>query len=860
MATEDQENLLASDPMETPKTNDLFAGQIEEEIFEQQVFVGDEDFYRSLSASLDPNLKSTILPTTTNNLKTRCIQITKIATTIGIVLIGALLLQQYLKSSTDKQEPAEPNTVSQKNHPQQAQKPVQTQTQQPIQQTQPPIQVRQPEPEPIKPLAQSPLAPPPVVQTTIKPKSTLPASYPISLQVAQDFYADGEYEKSYAAYNQLCSNLSDNMANQRDVLLLRMAMCIERCGDLEQAAKQLDVLTRSRSPIVSVMANYQLSTLQMQRNNFLKARSSVYKSLALANAINLDKNMSLSLQQDGSFFSAEAMTKKVLSLSNKDVELPVGLWKKPQPIDPFTNLDNDNLREFALSGIELLKTGILAPNVKRFEDKDGSPRWTVVCNGASIEELLSRFATEAGMDVVWDSQSTSNSESENTAIRKRPLILYLPAATPNEVITIAAGSVGLVAHLENSNTIRVYDPEQYASLSGHLQSLIAEAISLWQRFLLNFHGDQRTVNVHLILGILQSLQGQTTEAIAEYKLVANRFSNSPFAAHALLYSSRIKENLRDYLGAREYLKQLVEQYPDSEITERSYMYLADNTLKAGMKEQAAKDYIRVYNMSLSSKAQSTAALGAGKCYYETQQYEPAIKWLTQYITLSRNDNPDDLWLVYYMLGKSHLALGKSTEACQAFEYALAGQLSREQYVETISVLVTGYMEREEFIQALNILEGIQIGQFSQHDSVKITLFKSKVLRAMGLFDKAISTLGDKAEYTLDPQLSAQIAFELANCYIEQEDWEQAERKLTEVLVTVDSGPLMNQATIALAQVCFELGRDAQTISICIKLLDSDLQEELKKKALKLLVATYNRQQDYDRAALALLGKWNPNAN
>jgi hypothetical protein len=39
-------------------------------------------------------------------------------------------------------------------------------------------------------------------------------------------------------------------------------------------------------------------------------------------------------------------------------------------------------------------------------------------------------------------------------------------------------------------------------------------------------------------------------------------------------------------------------------------------------------------------------------------------------------------------------------------------------------------------------------------------------------------------------------------------------------------------------------------------LDADPSVSTKQKALELLATAYNRQKDYNRAALALLGKWN----
>ncbi len=831
MATEEDKHQSAQDAPNMLEADELFAGQINEEILEQQVFVGNEDFYKSLvdfrSSAKQPH-RAPLFDKSSFALK---IPKNKVLAVLCVALIGILLLRQFPKQPAERQTEPEVTSSAQTEPPTQNQP-----------------QATQPAPEPVQSVDES----------SQEPEQTL--AYPVSLKVAQDLYQTGKYQESYEAYKQLSQSVSENMTQQKSILRLRMAMCTERNGDKERASQLFDLLTRSGSPFVSVIANYQLCILQMQKGNYLRARSSICKAMSLINAIDLDRETTLSLQQNADFFAAEAITRHVLFLSNQDSDLPAELWKQPQHIDPMMNLDEDRLQYIAGSGLDVMKDALLAPRVKQLEQTDGTDRWYVVCSGASIEELLSRFAAEANLDILWGYTGASDSEAAEIAVRKRPINIYLPAATINQLITIATGSVGLIAKLENDKTIRILNPEEYSSLSDYLNLLTEETTYLWQRFLLNYDADPRTANVHFALGLLHYRQNRTTESIAEYKLVANRFSNCPLSPYALLYSSRIKTDLRNYTDAIGDLKELVVQYPDSEIADQCYMYLAQNTLKAGLKKEAAKAYIKAYSLSLSSQAQSNAALGASKCYYDIKDYESAIRWLTQYITLAENSEPGELWLAYCMLGKSYLAQNKSTQACRAFEYALSGQLSREQYVETISVLISGYIEQGQYVHALAILEDIEIRQLSQKDSVKIILLKSKVLRAMGLFDKAVALLGNRAEYIIDPELSAQISFELAKCHIDQHNWRQAEKKLMEVLVVIKSGPLVNEATVTLANVCLQLERDTQTITLCRQLLDSDLSDDIRQRTTKLLVSAYNRQKDYNRAALALMGKLKGNEN
>jgi len=126
---------------------------------------------------------------------------------------------------------------------------------------------------------------------------------------------------------------------------------------------------------------------------------------------------------------------------------------------------------------------------------------------------------------------------------------------------------------------------------------------------------------------------------------------------------------------------------------------------------------------------------------------------------------------------------------------------------------------------------------------------------MGLADNAIAALGDRAEYISDSQLKAEVSFELTKCHIAKGNLELARSSLTEILVLVAPGPLAHKITLELADVCLKLGQNSQAISICSRLLDSDPSSQIKQKALSILAAAYNRQKNYDRAALALLGRW-----
>jgi len=871
MATEEQKKVLSNS--EVPSDSELFKGEVRKELSERDAFVGDEDFYRLLAESAsDSVFRSSSAAengaAVQKPARARCSTLTSIrrkrfstaqkVLVVSIIAIVAILLCVLLKPLLRPVNKIPTPTAQQAS--------------------------------PSKPLVgvDTKLKPTEIQ----KPKVGLPTTQLLSLKVAQNFYLQKDYDKAYAAYDQLCRSLPPSPEEELllDFLQLRMALCLGKKGDFDQAGRLFKILSQSASPVVRVVANYNLSLLEMNNKQYFKARTRAYLTIAIIGAVDTrlrgyeftpakagDDNWALSLQSDCHFLVAESMTRNILSLCDADADLPGRLWKgshlqniaklgSSTEVDPFIGLSEEQLRCFLNSGSEQLKEGLLSPQIQKLEHQDAAPRWSIVAYGASIEELLARVAANAGLDISWDYNTSTDEEKARDAIRKRPTSLYLPDETTQQVVAVAAGHVGLLARLvpakrgpfDEKGLLKISDPADYSSLSEHVSVLIQDTISLWRRFILTFHSDQRIPNAHFALGLLQAQNGQVADAIAQYKLVANRFSQASLAPYALLNSSELKANLHHYAGAREDLTQLVEQYPDTDFYGQACLNLADATKKAGLWDDAERLYRKVYNLGLSLELQTASALGAGRCSYETGDYETAAKWLTRYLNLAKDRSDTDLYSAYFLLGKTNLALEKPQQACIAFQIALSGQagsLTREKYVETVSALVETQIQLEHFIDALALLKGVHPWQFSKKESVEILLLKGGVLRFMGLPDNTIATLGDIAEYLPDSPLKTRVSFELANCYIAKGDLEFAHKRLTEILILAEPGPLAHEISLKLAEVCLELEQTSQAVSVCLQLLDSTISDRIKQKTLKVLAEAYSRQKKFDDAALALLGQW-----
>ena len=709
---------------------------------------------------------------------------------------------------------------------------------------------------PAHPLSQTPVPMPKPSSTTPKSETQAPLIEPASLKFAETLSLQKEYDKAAAIFEQLIQNLPPGEQNEplKEFLLLRIALCRKDAGDTEQANYMFKSLTQSRSPVVRVLSKHQLSTAFLHTQRYSEAATRTFQAIALIEAIDQSQNWVQSFQRDCWFLVAECVTRNVLSLSDADKELPPQLWSRPPAIDPFANLSEQQLRAFLQSGAEKLTTALLSPQIQKVEDSGAAPRWLVICDGAPLDELLARFAANAGLDIHWVQTANPQSTDTQNTVPKRPVSMYLPAATAQQVVTVAAGSAGLLARMDDDRNVSVFDPSSYSSLSQHIDLLAKESLSLWHRFLLTSQDDQRIPSVHFALGLLHTQIGQLTDAIAQYKLVANRFSKTSLAPYALLHSSKVKVRLKDYFGAHEDVKQLLELCPDAEFADQACLHLAGATMKAGLLDEAVGLYRKVYNLGLSAESQTASALGAGKCLYQQKDYNSAADWLVRYVTMAPDSSRKEFHEASLLLGKTNLALGKPQQALAVLQLGLKGRLSKQQYAQTASVMAQAHAQEGNLVDALELLESIPTLQLPQQEHIDLLLLKADVLRSVGLVDKAITILDKETPYLPDSQLTARVSLELGKCYIAQADFERAYKTLSDAFALAEPGPLAHQVGCHLAEVCLQLGQNSQAVSVCTKLLDYSSPGHLRDKTLDLLAQACSRQRNYDGAVLALLDR------
>ena len=681
---------------------------------------------------------------------------------------------------------------------------------------------------------------------TLPGRTTEALDEAISLQTAERLYAAGDYLEAAYVYERLRDTISPRTERHEalaDWLTLQMALCLQKT---QQQALMGQLFTRalnSRWPVVQVLAHYNLGFIQHQNRNYLQARRHAYQALALLRTI--EPYMPPTLEADCYFLAAESLMRHLRQLSNAGDDLPGRSWSNTQAIYSLPVTDQEQLGHLLTEGAERLSDAALGPIVEYDPRRSVGAQWSAFALDGPLEQLLWQFASEANINL--------NISGLSSLMRRHKSTVYLPLADRSHLAEVAVGSAGLIWRFDGQRA-QVYDPAAFDDSDALKSVLIQESIATWQRFALRYRGDHRAPNAHYALGSLHTMAQEPTLALGEYRLLSARHPDNPLAAYALLGSSRIKTNLRDYAGAKSDLNDLLSQYPNSKIADQAMLYLAEATMENGSYAEAAKMFRRLYHLDISREARRKSAFGLGTCAYEQGRYDEAAEWLSEALSLI-DDKRDPMRIrACLMLGRSLIQTGHYDQAARILQMALGSELSNREYVRIALNLVEAELQREQYVAGLNILERIPEARLSQDKAVEVMIARARLYRKIDVPTPAISLLRRTIEFVAESRLRAKLSLELAECYVQNGELTPARRVLNEAMANLPTGREAQRAAYLLAHIAYKNQRPELAESLCLDALTLDAGDEAQRRDIyNLLGRIYTEQNAYDRAAMAYAG-------
>jgi len=661
----------------------------------------------------------------------------------------------------------------------------------------------------------------------------------ISWQQAETAFAQKDYPAALSTYGRLLESTqripSEAVVGQ--FFQMRTAQCLVQIGRTREGRELLLTLMESSSPLLRAVANYEAALLDLRHGQFMQARMKLYAALACLGALETPSG----LERDCDFQVARALTQEATSLfaSASPVE-----WNIPPAIDPLGGLDAHQLRAQLSEGLDRMGQAMLGPMVWKIEGGSQGQQWMVVCVQSPLEEVLTKFASEADLEVRWN--------SIDPQIRQRPVTLLLSGVSQQRLAEVACGQAGLLARLTGDEVI-VHNPAASTTLSGQRELLTAEAVSAWRRFFLRASDDPRMPLGYYALAALEATAGDAVAALQDTAVTAERFPNHEVAAKSLLLGARIRTQLRDYNGARADLLRLLDRYPNCPSADQAYLNLGRVSAEAGQIEEAITAYNKLYYLNLSGESRTQACLGLGRCHFLRGRFDQAVEWLVQCRKSPGDLNETDLDQARMLLGRSSAELGNLSAAQQSFQDVLTGRPPSEMFVDAGLRLSEVLIRQGKTVAALTILRELETREMEDPRRQELFLLMAWALRDMSLPERAAAYLRGKIATIADPRMQMRLTMELARCLLDDGDSPAALATLAEALPKAPAGPKTQKMACFLAEIALKMGKLDQAVSVSQELLATSCPPEIRQQALEILAASAVLQKDYRKAAEAYSG-------
>jgi len=632
---------------------------------------------------------------------------------------------------------------------------------------------------------------------------------------------------------------------------IRVAECLGQLGRSEECRKMLTKAANSRWPVIRASANHKLAQLDERGGQHLLARMHAYRARAALGGLKTP----LALDADCQYLIARVLSKKVRSYYQTEELVN---WTPDVLRDPFMDRDEKQLRELLNEGVLRGERSTLSQNLLEIvKHPNSGRRWSVLCRGVSLEDLLNQFSGKTrSADIRW---ATPGAE-----VAKRLMNLRFRSVSAQEFNEIAAGSMGLVGRF-TVDEVAVHDPQSYAKSERQRDLLAREAESVWRRFFLRHPQDPRVAEGHYALAALYAKGDQLDGAMREFQLVGQRFRDSEVAPQALMRCAQVKISLRDYVGARRDLADLLDKYLDHPLTDKVYLSMGEvsmaEALKPGLDDRRRRDlyrdagntFTKVFYLRLSRDSQIEACLGAGEAFAALGRHEDAAEWLRRYVGQTRGTPTRQDTGAYLLLGRSETALENFNLATRVLEVGMKGDLDDTQYVQLALELMRVHLARRDGVAALAVADSIAGKEMTEQLFCDRTVLMSRAYCIASLHGRAAAVIEQGLGRVKAPQLRAELNVALGRSYLMKGEPAKARKPLAANWTAMRPGRQQWLAGLELAQLCVGLHEPAQAIAVAQELQSDKCPADIRLKAKEVLMSAYVLQKDFANAAKAVPG-------
>jgi tetratricopeptide (TPR) repeat protein len=289
------------------------------------------------------------------------------------------------------------------------------------------------------------------------------------------------------------------------------------------------------------------------------------------------------------------------------------------------------------------------------------------------------------------------------------------------------------------------------------------------------------------------------KALGEYEDIVGS-ADSLYAQRALLQLGELHFARQEFAQAVERMRQLLEDYPASDLRDEAQMRLALALQGQGQLEGAIEVFVRV---GTESPYFSRARMGAGHALLQRRQFERAALVLTEGVERAE---PEQLAGYYYLLGQAEIGRGDHLRAMEQFTTGLANdpdaslqeamRLTRGNAALVLGDLAQGEEDMRWIVEQVRDAEKVKFAQEA------LSLFYLRQDRS----GDALALLEQMLQRTDGPRQEAELLSRILDLYYERDDFEQTQLIARRILeLSFADGPSQTRPYTLREKTTFILG-------------------------------------------------------
>lgn len=552
---------------------------------------------------------------------------------------------------------------------------------------------------------------------------------------------------------------------------------------------------------------------------------------------------------DNHYQSREALSLEKSNLEKLNIQLRIlemegneDAQESHKPVVQISKPDVDTQEDSALIVINPNENVMITKEMGEY----GVPVYSIDATLVPVSDILNALSASMGKSIIVD-------EDVDPMCLSSPLTISLRESPLQDILEVILGARGLeFTRDDNSVFVTSLSKLNIDTASEYYRD---KGAHLYQKTQIKFPNDQRVVNAYFALGNYYQGLGFHFLALQEYKIILDKYKNSPLKKDALFQIGRCYDNLKDPENARRVYFHFMYGYPNDPLTDDALLSIGNSFLQQGLYTKAIDIYESILREYTDAETVVWAKFNTAKTYEMMGNYKNAI----QSFLLAREKCPVDHLKpeIEYHIGSCLYLLGEYQDAGNVLGNLLEAY-DEEKFTENAGFLLGDCFYKQNDPFAAYQVYKKMVSAYPKSDKVPHgTYWMGKCLNAMSMHESAVNVLSDGVQKFPNDWYATRMILEIGRCYTDNGNYRAAYNVFDSFVKQYPDGELLMEGMLGMADALFYSKEYEKAINSYLSIIKKDGRESVKNYAFNRIGDCYKCLGHLEKATMAyntVLGK------